>query len=57
MAEALIPQDCLYTVVARDADGDAARIIGSMTDYLFAPDDPERVLARACRREPRESSA
>ena len=25
MAAALIPQDCLYTVIARDADGDTAR--------------------------------
>src|SRR3954452_10633661 len=29
MAEALIPQDCLYTVVTRDAAGDSARVIGS----------------------------
>ncbi len=33
MAAALIPQDCLYTVVARDASGDTARVIGSMTSY------------------------
>ena len=44
MAEALIPQDCLYTVVARNASGDTARVIGSMTDYLFAPDERARVL-------------
>ena len=44
MAEALIPQECLYTVVARGAGGDTARVIGSMTAYLFAPDDPARVL-------------
>ncbi len=44
MAEALIPQDCLYTVVTRDAAGDTARVIGSMTDYLFAPDNRTRVL-------------
>ncbi len=44
MAEALIPQDCLYTVVTRDAAGDSARVIGSMTDYLFAPDNRTRVL-------------
>ncbi len=45
MAEALVPQDCLYTVVARDAAGDTARVVGSLAAYLFAPDDPERVLA------------
>ncbi len=44
MAEALLPQDCLYTLVVRDAAGDTARVVGSMTDYLFAPDDPERTL-------------
>ncbi|HSH82552.1 MAG TPA: mannitol dehydrogenase family protein [Herpetosiphonaceae bacterium] len=46
MAEALIPQDCLFTVVARDAGGDTARVIGSMTNYLFAPDNRARVLDR-----------
>ncbi|HEX8969813.1 MAG TPA: mannitol dehydrogenase family protein [Chloroflexota bacterium] len=44
MAEALIPQDCLYTVVARSAQGDAARVVGSLTAYAFAPADPEAVL-------------
>jgi len=44
MAEALAPQDCLYTLVERDADGDKARIVGSMTSYLFAPAAPEDVL-------------
>jgi mannitol 2-dehydrogenase len=43
MAQALIPQDCLYTMVTRDAAGDSARVIGSMSDYLFAPDN--RALA------------
>lgn len=44
MADALIPQACLYTVVERSAGGDSARVVGSMTDYAFAPADPERVL-------------
>ncbi|MEN9938295.1 MAG: hypothetical protein RLZZ387_4874 [Chloroflexota bacterium] len=44
MAEALLPQDCLYTVVTRDASGDTARVIGSLTDYLFAPESPARAL-------------
>ena len=44
MAEALIPQDCLYTVVTRDAARDTARVIGSMTDFLFAPDHRTQVL-------------
>jgi mannitol 2-dehydrogenase len=45
MAEALTPQDYLYTVVARGARGDDARVIGSMLDYAFAPSDPQRVLS------------
>lgn len=44
MKHALGPQDCLFTVVERDSSGDDARIVGSMCDYLFAPDDPEAVL-------------
>lgn len=44
MADALIPQDGLYTLVVRDAHQDAARIIGVIREYLFAPPDPERVL-------------
>ena len=44
MADALIPQDCLYTVVERSAAGDVARVVGSLTDYVFAPQAPERVL-------------
>ncbi len=44
MAEALGPQGGLYTLVIRDAQQDRARIIGSLTGYMFAPDDPERVL-------------
>jgi len=45
MAEALAPQDHLYTVVERDARGDTARIVGSLGDYAFAPADPEQVLS------------
>jgi fructuronate reductase/mannitol 2-dehydrogenase len=45
MRDALLPQDCLFTVVERSRHGDTARIVGSMVDYLYAPDDPEAVLA------------
>lgn len=45
MREALVPQDCLYTVVTRDAHGDRARVVGSLAQYLLAPDNPEAVLA------------
>jgi mannitol 2-dehydrogenase len=45
MHEVLHAQDCLYTLVVKDADGTMhPRVIGSIIDYLFAPDDPEGVL-------------
>lgn len=44
MAEALAPQDCLYTVLERGATRDTARVVGALGTYTFAPDDPERVL-------------
>ena len=45
MRDALVPQDCLYTVVTRSAEGDAARVIGSLGRFLFAPEQTEAVLA------------
>ena len=45
MGEVLSAQDGLFTVVERGADGDRARVVGSLVRYLFAPDDPEAVLA------------
>ena len=44
MRDALAPQDNLYTVVERDAGVERARVVGVMTGYVYAPDDPERVL-------------
>ncbi len=47
MAEVMAEQDCLYTLVAKHADGSReARVIGSIVDYLFAPDDPDAVVER-----------
>ena len=47
MAEVMTAQDCLYTLVVKEADGTMhPRVIGSIVDYLFAPKDPEAVLAR-----------
>ena len=46
MAEALGPQDYLYTLVERDSHTNTARIIGSVRDFLHAPADPEAVLSR-----------
>lgn len=45
MKEALSAQDHLYTLVLKHSDGTyEPRVIGSIVDYLFAPDDPERVI-------------
>ena len=40
-------QDCLYTMVVKHPNGTfEPRVIGSIVDYLFAPDDPEAVIER-----------
>ncbi len=44
MREALEPQDGLYTVVERGARGDSARVVGVITQYLFAPEETAAVL-------------
>ncbi len=45
MHDVLHAQDCLYTLVVKDPDGTMhPRVIGSIVDYLFGPDDPEAVL-------------
>ncbi len=47
MAEVMAAQDCLYTLVVKHPDGTwDARVIGSITEYLFAPDDPEAVVEK-----------
>ena len=46
MRDVMSDQDCLYTLVERSQAGEDARIIGSVRDFLFAPDDREAVLAR-----------
>ncbi|MCU1405502.1 MAG: Mannitol dehydrogenase-like protein [Glaciihabitans sp.] len=47
MKRVFADQDNLYTLVTKDPDGAAeARVIGSITEYLFAPDDPEAVLEK-----------
>jgi len=44
-AEALTPQDGLYTLATRDASGEALRVVGSLRNLLVAPADPEALLA------------
>jgi mannitol 2-dehydrogenase len=47
MQEALDAQDGLYTLVEKHADGTYdARVIGSIVEYVFAPDDPEAAIER-----------
>ncbi len=44
MRDALTGQDFFYTVVERSAGEPAARVIGSMTDYVYAPEERERAI-------------
>ena len=47
MRDALAAQDGLYTLVIRHGDGTwDARVIGSIVEYLFAPDDPEASIEK-----------
>jgi len=45
--DALVPQDCLYTLVLKDSQGEwTPKVIGSIVSYLYAPDDPDAVIER-----------
>ncbi|KUI39365.1 mannitol dehydrogenase family protein [Mycobacterium sp. GA-2829] len=45
MADALGGQDGLYTLLLENPDGTrTARVIGSIVDYRYAPDDPDGVV-------------
>jgi mannitol 2-dehydrogenase len=47
MRDALHAQDGLYTLVVKNPDGSLeARVIGSIIEYLLAPDDPEAVIEK-----------
>ena len=47
MKQVLDAQDGLYTLVLKHNDGTwEPRVIGSIVEYLFAPDDPEAVIER-----------
>ena len=47
MRDVLAAQDGLYTLVLRHGDGTwDARVIGSIVEYLFAPDDPEAAIEK-----------
>ncbi len=54
MKEALTAQDGLYTLVLKHGDGTyEPRVIGSIIEYLFAPDDPEAVIEKMAARSTR----
>ena len=45
MKEALVAQDGLYTLILANPDGTTEpRVIGSILDFRYAPDDPEAVI-------------
>jgi mannitol 2-dehydrogenase len=47
MAEVMAAQDCLYTLVVKHADGTfEPRVVGSIVEYMLAPDDPEAVVEK-----------
>ena len=46
MRDALKGQDCLFTVVQRSAQKQEARVIGSMTDYVYAPESCEAAIEK-----------
>jgi mannitol 2-dehydrogenase len=47
MADAMTAQDGLYTLVVKHPDGTLEpRVIGSIIEYLFAPNDAEAVIQR-----------
>ncbi|WP_222272498.1 mannitol dehydrogenase family protein [Modestobacter marinus] len=47
MAEVMAAQDCLYTLVVKHADGTfEPRVVGSIIEYLLAPDDPDAVVEK-----------
>ena len=47
MKEVMDEQDCLYTLALKHSDGTwETRVIGSIVEYLFAPEDPEAVIEK-----------
>jgi mannitol 2-dehydrogenase len=47
MRDALDAQGCLYTLIEKHSDGTyEPRVIGSIIEYLYAPDDPRAVIER-----------
>ena len=46
VAQQLNPQDGLYTVTSKSADGGHTSLVGSVRQVLFAPDDADAIVAQ-----------
>jgi mannitol 2-dehydrogenase len=46
MADVLVTQDHLYTLIERDSDGSRPRVVGSIVDYALAANDVEAFARR-----------
>ena len=46
--DALKPQDNLYTLSVRGAEGERLQVIGAIKETLVAPEDPQALLQRLC---------
>ncbi|WP_051083573.1 mannitol dehydrogenase family protein [Arthrobacter sp. 135MFCol5.1] len=47
MKQVMDKQDCLYTLTVKNPDGSRdSRVIGSIIEYLYAPEDPEAVIEK-----------
>ena len=44
MHEVMEAQDCLYTLIERSSEGNTARVIGSIADFVYAPENREKVI-------------
>ncbi|MEP6065857.1 MAG: mannitol dehydrogenase family protein [Paracoccaceae bacterium] len=45
-AQALNPQDGLYSVTTKSGDGESCRVVGSLQKVITAPDDPEALIVQ-----------
>ena len=46
MRDALQSQDCLYTLLERGIEKTTTRVVGSITSYMYAPEDPKAVIEK-----------
>ena len=53
MRDALHGQDCLYTLAERSADKHSARVVGSIVDYIYAPEARESAIEKLAASETR----